>query len=75
MYWKTDARKKEGLLFGTFMVLLWSVRFGVEYVKESQGGFETYPLFNALTTGQWLSIPFVIFGLYYMFRPTPSTSN
>jgi prolipoprotein diacylglyceryl transferase len=71
MYWKTDARKKEGLIFGTFMVLLWSIRFGVEYVKESQGGFETYPLFNALTTGQWLSIPFVIIGLYYMFRPNP----
>jgi phosphatidylglycerol---prolipoprotein diacylglyceryl transferase len=72
MYWKTEARKKEGLLFGTFMVLLWSVRFGVEYVKESQGGFETYPLFNALTTGQWLSIPFIIIGLYYMFRPNPA---
>lgn len=69
MYWKTDARKKEGLIFGTFMVLLWSVRFGVEFVKESQGGFETYPLFNALTTGQWLSIPFILIGLYYIFRP------
>ncbi len=65
MYWKTDARKKEGLIFGTFMVLLWSVRFGV----ESQGGFETYPLFNALTTGQWLSIPFILIGFYFIFRP------
>ena len=69
MYWKTDARKKEGLIFGTFMVLLWSVRFGVEYLKESQGGFETYPLFNALTTGQWLSIPFILIGFYFIFRP------
>jgi len=69
MYWKTDARKKEGLIFGTFMVLLWSVRFGVEYLKESQGGFETYPLFNSLTTGQWLSIPFILIGFYFIFRP------
>ncbi len=69
MYWKTDARKKEGLIFGTFMVLLWSVRFGVEYLKESQGGFESYPLFNALTTGQWLSIPFILIGFYFIFRP------
>ncbi len=69
MYWKTDARKKEGLLFGTFMVLLWSVRFVVEFVKASQGGFEKYPVFNALTTGQWLSIPFVLIGLYYILRP------
>jgi prolipoprotein diacylglyceryl transferase len=69
MYWKTDARKKEGLLFGMFMVLLWSVRFIVEFVKASQGGFEKYPIFNALTTGQWLSIPFILIGLYYIFRP------
>jgi phosphatidylglycerol---prolipoprotein diacylglyceryl transferase len=69
MYWKTEARKKEGLLFGTFMVLLWSVRFVVEFVKASQGGFEEYSAFNALTTGQWLSIPFVLIGLYYIFRP------
>jgi prolipoprotein diacylglyceryltransferase len=33
----------------------------VEYVKESQGGFETLlPLFS---TGQWLSIPCIIGGL------------
>jgi prolipoprotein diacylglyceryl transferase len=68
MYWKTEARKKEGLLFGTFMVLLWSVRFVVEFVKASQGGFEEYSTFNALTTGQWLSIPFILIGLYYIFR-------
>ncbi|WP_130735657.1 prolipoprotein diacylglyceryl transferase [Flavobacterium sp. J27] len=69
MYWKTDARNKAGLLFGTFLLLLWTVRFVVEYVKESQGGFENYPIFAALSTGQWLSIPFIIAGLYFMFRP------
>ena len=69
MYWKTNARNKAGLLFGTFLLLLWTVRFFVEYVKESQGGFENYPIFSALSTGQWLSIPFIIAGLYFMFRP------
>lgn len=68
MYWKTEARNKAGLLFGTFLLLLWTVRFFVEYVKESQGGFENYPAFSALATGQWLSIPFIIAGLYFMFR-------
>ncbi len=66
MYWKTDARNKQGLLFGTFLVLLWTVRFFVEYVKESQGGFEES--LGLLSTGQWLSIPFVIAGLFFMFR-------
>ena len=66
MYWKTDARKKSGLLFGTFLVSLWTVRFFVEYIKESQGGFGDG---TPLATGQWLSIPFIIIGLYYICRP------
>lgn len=62
MYWKTNARKHHGLIFGVFMVLLWSVRFVVEYVKESQGGFEgNNPV---LSTGQWLSIPFILVGFW-----------
>lgn len=68
MYWKTDARNKQGLLFGTFLVLLWAVRFFVEYVKGSQGGFENKPIFSALSTGQWLSIPFIIAGIYFIFK-------
>lgn len=68
LYWKTDARNKSGLLFGIFLVLLWSIRFVVEYVKDSQGGFEEYPLFNALSTGQWLSIPFIILGFYFIYK-------
>ena len=66
MYWKTEARKKSGLIFGSFLVLLWTVRFFVEYVKESQGGFGDG---TAFSTGQWLSIPFVAVGLYFVFRP------
>jgi phosphatidylglycerol:prolipoprotein diacylglycerol transferase len=66
MYWKTNARNKQGLLFGTFLVLLWTVRFIVEYVKESQGGFEES--LGLLSTGQWLSIPFVIAGLFFMVK-------
>ncbi len=66
MYWKTDARNKQGFLFGTFLVLLWTVRFVVEYVKESQGGIEES--LGLFSTGQWLSIPFVLAGLYFMYR-------
>ncbi|WP_310557711.1 prolipoprotein diacylglyceryl transferase [Flavobacterium sp.] len=65
LYWKTDAREKSGFLFGLFLVLLWSVRFIVEYVKESQGGFES--ALGLLSTGQWLSIPFILIGLYFVF--------
>lgn len=65
LYWKTKTAEKHGLLFGYFLIMLWSVRFVVEYVKESQGGIEeTFGLFS---TGQWLSIPFILVGIYYLF--------
>tara|TARA_B110000503_G_C7164589_1_gene421287 strand:- start:702 stop:1631 length:930 start_codon:yes stop_codon:yes gene_type:complete len=66
MYWKTNAKNKQGLLFGTFLVLLWTVRFFVEFVKESQGGFEES--LGLLSTGQWLSIPFIIAGIFFMVK-------
>jgi prolipoprotein diacylglyceryl transferase len=65
LYWKTTIRERQGFLFGLFLVLLWSVRFMVEYVKESQGGFEAY--LGQFSTGQWLSIPFILIGLYFVF--------
>jgi prolipoprotein diacylglyceryl transferase len=65
LYWKTKTAEKQGLLFGYFLVMLWSVRFAVEYVKESQGGIEES--FGLLSTGQWLSIPFILVGIYYIF--------
>jgi prolipoprotein diacylglyceryl transferase len=65
LYWKTEAKEKSGYLFGVFLVLLWSVRFVVEYVKESQGGFES--ALGLFSTGQWLSIPFILIGLYFVF--------
>jgi prolipoprotein diacylglyceryl transferase len=65
LYWKTEARKKSGYLFGLFLILLFSVRIIVESVKESQGGFES--TLGLLSTGQWLSIPFIVTGLYFVF--------
>ncbi|WP_340075042.1 prolipoprotein diacylglyceryl transferase [Leptobacterium sp. I13] len=68
VYRKTDKKDKPFFLFGLFLVLLWTVRFFVEFVKTSQGGFESV-FNNALSTGQLLSIPFIIAGLYFMFKP------
>ena len=57
----SSYKDREGMLLGVFFAGLFSIRFLVEYVKESQGGFETLlPLFS---TGQWLSIPCIIGGL------------
>lgn len=66
VYWKTEKRKQLGFIFGLFLTLLWSVRFVVEYIKVEQvEGREDWIL--GLNTGQILSIPFILAGLYFMF--------
>jgi len=66
MYWKTDVREKQGYLLGMFLIMLWSVRFVVEFLKESQGGFESD--LGLFSTGQWLSIPFIIIGFLLILK-------
>lgn len=60
LYWKRDAQKREGLIFGVAMVMIFVGRFLVEFVKNDQVGFEKSMTLNM---GQWLSIPFVIIGI------------
>ena len=66
MYNKTKLSDKKGFFFGFFLIFLFGVRFIVEYVKESQGGIENY--LGLLSTGQWLSIPFMLIGLILLIR-------
>ncbi len=67
VYWKTDKKKQLGYIFGLFFALLWTARFMVEFFKEKQvEGGENWVL--GLNTGQMLSIPLIIIGLYFMFR-------
>lgn len=59
--YKNKVNRNDGFLLGVFMSVLFSIRFLVEFVKESQGGFET--ALPALSTGQWLSIPLILAGI------------
>ena len=66
LYWKTNKRQQEGFLFGLFLILLMAVRVFVEQFKIAQvDGREDWIL--GLNTGQVLSIPFILIGLYFMF--------
>lgn len=67
VYLKMRETLKAGFLFGLFLVLIFGFRFFIEFIKEDQSPFEAGMLLNM---GQILSIPFVIVGLYYMFRKT-----
>lgn len=62
LYRQTN-RPKQGYLFGLFLVLLFVVRFLIEFVKEPQVAFEQEMVLNM---GQWLSIPFILAGVVIM---------
>ena len=65
-YWSRYKEKlPEGRIYGLFMIILWSLRFAYEFLKEPQEAFETtLPLFM----GQILSIPLVIVGIIVLMR-------
>ncbi|MCW9097135.1 MAG: prolipoprotein diacylglyceryl transferase, partial [Ignavibacteriaceae bacterium] len=64
-YAKGFEKNKSGLLFGLFLVLVFTFRFFVEFLKEDQSAFEAG---MALNMGQLLSIPFVIAGIVFIVR-------
>lgn len=60
LYWKNDGKPKQGYIFSIFLILLFTVRFVIEFMKEVQVDFETQMTLNM---GQWLSIPFILAGV------------
>jgi len=59
-YYKKDGKPALGMIFGMFMVLVFGVRFFIEFIKEPQVGFERG---LPLNMGQMLSIPLIIAGI------------
>ncbi len=64
IYYKKDTKFYSGSLFGWFLVLLFTARFLIEYIKETQVEFEAN---MSLNMGQILSIPFIIAGLLFLY--------
>lgn len=62
---KKKENVRKGFYFGLCITLIFTFRFFVEFLKERQVDFE-----NALPIdmGQILSIPFIVVGLYFVFR-------
>lgn len=65
LYFRKEAWKKEGLIFGVFMICIFGARFFIEFVKNDQEAFEAGMLLNM---GQLLSIPFVLAGAWCVWR-------
>ncbi len=65
-YYRYDmARRRPGVLFGIGLEGIFLTRFLIEYLKTEQEAFEKG---WALDMGQWLSIPFIILGVYVIWR-------
>jgi prolipoprotein diacylglyceryl transferase len=61
MYYKHDlGNRQPGLMFGTFLIIIFGSRICIEFLKNVQVDFERNMF---LDMGQWLSIPFVIIGI------------
>ena len=50
----------KGSYIGIFFIVLFGMRFIIEFIKEDQVGFEAGMTLNM---GQWLSIPFILIGI------------
>ncbi len=72
LYEKNIHKKfSEGFLFGLFLIMTFSFRFVIEFFKENQTYFEAY---LPLNMGQILSVPFVLAGVYFVYK-SRKTSN
>lgn len=65
MYWKGRLYRRNGLIFGTFLIIIFLTRFCLEFIKLDQEAFESSMFLNM---GQWLSIPFIVWGIYLVIR-------
>ena len=65
LYFKKNAGKRPGLLFGLFLIFVFGVRFAVEFFKENQAAFESS---LPLNMGQALSIPMICLGIWLVQR-------
>jgi prolipoprotein diacylglyceryltransferase len=65
LYWKRDLWKKPGVIFGSFLILIFGSRILVEFVKLGQTARDEYLFLN---TGQLLSVPFVLAGIFLVWK-------
>jgi phosphatidylglycerol:prolipoprotein diacylglycerol transferase len=60
LYRFSNIKKLTGALFGTFLCLIFTARFGIEFVKVKQAAYTGEAW---ISTGQALSIPFFVVGI------------
>lgn len=72
LYRKHPKRVGTGFFFGLCLTLIFTFRFFIEYTKDIQVAKEAGMFLNI---GQMLSIPFVLIGIYCMWRSFKTVKN
>ena len=65
LYQKKQGIIRPGLFVGLFLVIMFTARFLIEFLEEVQVDFEKG---MSIDMGQWLSIPFVLLGIYFIWH-------
>jgi phosphatidylglycerol:prolipoprotein diacylglycerol transferase len=68
LFWKTRARFRPGLLVGVFTACIAIARFIVEFFREPDPQLEQFAHDTGLSMGQWLSLPLILLGLFFIVR-------
>lgn len=63
LYWRRDAQKHVGLMFGITMVLIFTFRFFIEYLKNDQVPDEAM---TGIGIAKWLAIPSVLVSIGFI---------
>lgn len=69
LYKRYKTTLRPGFYFGYCLTTIFTFRFFIEFLKASQEAFEDSMMLNM---GQWLSVPFILIGIYCMkqsFKP------
>jgi prolipoprotein diacylglyceryl transferase len=72
IYWRKKGEFIPGVIFSLFMILVFTARFFIEFVKEDQVAFEASMKLNM---GQLLSIPLVLLGFAMLFISIKKATN
>ena len=64
-YGRALGRRRPGVMFGVGLIGIFLTRFFIEFIKLDQEAFEQGMLLNM---GQLLSIPFILVGIYMIYR-------
>jgi phosphatidylglycerol:prolipoprotein diacylglycerol transferase len=65
IYKRQGDKTPQGLLLGCFFLLVFSARLVIEFFKEPQASYEAG---QWLSVGQYLSLPFMALGVFFLVR-------